>query len=135
MICGLLAVTTALLLKFRFANENVPSTQGGNPMATDSTPSSLYRRDDRTGQSIDNWASILGYLPGESVGDKVLPHGDITKAVPQNSNPLLEQNRIAVPLGICVFAICVFILLTSTYGYSHTHNQLADGRAFAGSWR
>ena len=139
MICGLLAVTAALLLKFRFTNQSVDALRlegtGSGSSESSNNNTLLARTFDQAGTADRNayaWASILGYLPPDHPTD---PTPSDSTSEPIDSTPLLETNRISTPLGSIVFAICVFILVSSTYGYSHTHKQLARGQAFAGSWK
>lgn len=139
MICGLLAVTAALLLKFRFTNQSVDALRldvaGSGSSESSNNNTLLARRFDQAGTADRNayaWASILGYLPPDH---PTTPTPSDSTPEPVDTTPLLETNRISTPLGSIVFAICVFILISSTYGYSHTHKQLARGEAFAGSWK
>jgi hypothetical protein len=138
MICGLLAVTAALLLKFRFTNQSVDALRldvTGSGSSESGSNNLLARRFDQAGTADQNayaWASILGYLPTDH---PTTPTPSNSTPEPVDTTPLLETNRISTPLGSIVFAICVFILVSSTYGYSHTHKQLARGEAFAGSWK
>jgi hypothetical protein len=138
MICGLLAVTAALLLKFRFVNQSVDALRldvTGSGSSESSNNTLLARRFDQAGIADQNayaWASILGYLPTDH---PTTPTPSDSTSEPVDTTPLLETNRISTPLGSIVFVICVFILISSTYGYSHTHKQLARGEAFAGSWK
>lgn len=136
MICGLLTVTAALLLKFRFTSGETGSNRLDSFWdATDTTVPGSNVRLEEDSLNLDSWPNLLGYLTEASdIAGSTSP-ANLAETYPDSSNPLLEQNHVAIPLGICVFAICVFILATSTYGYNHTHRQLADGRAFAGSWR
>ncbi|KAH8087525.1 hypothetical protein HD553DRAFT_308368 [Filobasidium floriforme] len=138
MICGLLAVTAALLLKFRFTNQSVDALRldiSGSGSSESGNNNLLARTFDQAGTIDQNayaWASILGYLPPDH---PTTPTPSNSTPEPIDTTPLLETNRISTPLGSIVFAICVFILISSTYGYSHTHKQLARGQAFAGSWK
>jgi hypothetical protein len=139
MICGLLAVTAALLLKFRFTNQSVDALRldvaGSGSSESGNKNNLLVRQFDQAGIADQNayaWASILGYLPPDR---PIPPTPSDSTPEPIDTTPLLETNRISTPLGSIEFAICVFILISSTYGYSHTHKQLARGQAFAGSWK
>jgi hypothetical protein len=81
------------------------------------------------------WATLLGY---KTDGDQGSTDDQTQKSSDMNlaSQPtLLEQNRVAIPLGVALFVVAMFILGSSTYGYNRTHTQLTSGSAFAGNWR
>ena len=130
----LLAVLAALLLKFRVAGtsemqtSNIGHLNGNLAQTTWAVTSNLE-------DNAYAWAKLLGYKTG-SYGESPSETGGISSPVEHLSQPsLLEQNRVAIPLGVGIFAISLFVLGSSTYGYYRTHMQLAEGNAFAGSWR
>lgn len=130
----LLGVLAALLLKFRVASTSEVETSNIGNLSEDFLQTTWAI----TPNAEDNayaWAKLLGYKTGSYEG---LPSdtGDTKSLVENIGQPsLLEQNRVAIPLGVGIFAISVFVLGSSTYGYYRTHMQLAKGNAFAGSWR
>jgi hypothetical protein len=134
MVCVLLGVLTALLLKFRVSNTTEMNSSSVVSSKNDHSQTTWAVASD-TRDNAYTWARVLGYKTGSCKG---LPcgTGDTSNPVQNFSQPsLIEQNRVAIPLGVGIFAISLFVLGSSTYGYQRTHMQLAKGIAFAGSWR
>jgi hypothetical protein len=134
MVCVLLGVLAALLLKFRVAGTSeIQTTNVGN--LSENSLQTIWAVTPKSEDNAYAWARLLGYKTGSYEG---MPSdtSDTGNPVGHHSQPsLLEQNRVAIPLGVGIFAISLFVLGSSTYGYYRTHIQLAKGNAFAGSWR